>query len=209
MNIVLLGIQGCGKGTLVSGLEKHLDLYLISMGQLLRDEVATGSELGKHIKEVQDRGELVDSKIVKDVLSKTLKTTTKPYTIFDGYPRNSQQADELDSIANVDLVIYLNLSKQDAIDRVMNRLNCTNCGLITSKTMVDSDTCPSCGEKLVQRSDDTIEGVTKRFELYEKETYPLIERYRSRGVLVEIDANNTPDERLNQVLKVINDYDKK
>ena len=72
--------------------------------------------------------------------------------------------------------------------------------------MHNSEICPQCGGKLVQRSDDTVEGITKRFEVYEKETYPLIERYRSRGVLVEIDANMAPDERLEIALKVINEH---
>ena len=206
MNIVFIGIQGCGKGTLIEGLQKHLDMSVVSIGQMLREEVATGSEIGKYIKQKQDAGELVDSNIVKDVLSKNLKGSKAPITVFDGYPRNSEQADELDSIANVDLVIYLNLPTEIAIERILGRLNCTNCGHITNRSMHNSDICPQCGGKLVQRSDDTEEGIRKRFEIYEKDTYPLIERYRSRGVLVEIDANQSPEERLAIALKVINEH---
>jgi len=206
MNIVFIGIQGCGKGTLIEGLQKHLDMSLISIGQMLRDEAATGSEVGKKIKQQQDAGVLVDQDIVKKVLDKNLKNFSSPIAVFDGYPRNSEQADDLDSIANVDLVIYLNLPKEVAIDRIMNRLNCTNCGHITNRSIHNSDICPQCGGKLVQRSDDTVEGITKRFEVYEKDTYPLIERYRSRGVLVEIDANMSPEERLKIALKVINEH---
>ena len=206
MNIVFIGIQGCGKGTLIEGLQKHLDLSLISIGQMLRDEVSIGSEFGKRIKEQQDAGVLVDQDIVKSVLNKNLKNFSSPIAVFDGYPRNKEQAEDLDSIAKVDLVIYLNLPKEVAIDRIMNRLNCSNCGHITNRSMHNSDICPICGGKLVQRSDDTVEGISKRFEIYEKETYPLIERYRSQGVLVEVDANLSPEERLSIVLKVINEH---
>ena len=206
MNIVFIGIQGCGKGTLIDGLQKHLDMSLISIGQMLRDETLTGTEEGKKIKQQQDEGVLVDQDIVKRVLNKNLKKLTAPIAVFDGYPRNSEQADDLDSIAHVDLVIYLNLPKEIAIERIMNRLNCTSCGHITNRAIHNSEICPQCGGKLVQRSDDTIEGITKRFEVYEKDTYPLIERYRSRGVLVEIDANLPSEERLAIALKVINEH---
>ncbi len=206
MNIILLGIQGSGKGTLVSDLEKEIDFNLISVGQLLRDEVATGSEEGKHIHELQTAGILVELDIVMRVLNKKLSNKEHDITIFDGFPRNTEQADKLDNITKVDLAIHLNLNKEIAIERLVNRLNCSSCGFIANRMTHDSDICPQCGGKLVQRSDDTIEGISKRFELYELDTLPLIQRYRERGVLVEIDANQTPEERKNAVLKVINEY---
>lgn len=206
MNIVLIGIQGCGKGTLVAGLENNFDLSLISMGQLLRDEIATGSELGKVIKETIDKGNLVTLDIIKHTLGKKLQNTSKSLTIFDGFPRSMEQADLLDSIANVDLVIHLKLSKEVALDRILNRLTCAECAYITKKQLVSSDVCPQCGGKLVVRSDDTIESINKRFEVYEKETYPLLERYKTRGIVADIDANRIPDLVLKDVLKVINEY---
>lgn len=203
MNIVLLGIQGSGKGTLVLDLQKKLDFTLISVGQLLRDEVATGSELGKYIKNLQDKGELVDTKIVMDTLNKKLSNNKSKNVIFDGFPRSKEQADELDKICRVDKVIYLNLSKDVAINRILNRLTCEKCGYVTSKLKEKTYICSKCGGKLSARTDDTIEGVNKRFENYEKETFPLIERYRKTGVLVEIDANRTPNEVFEDVMKVI------
>lgn len=205
MNIVLIGIQGCGKGTLVAGLEKHLDFSLVSAGQLLRDEVATGSELGQRIKSLQDKGILVDFDIVMSLLNKKLNENDKPIMIFDGFPRNKEQAEGIDKILNIDLVIYLNLPKEVAVSRIVNRLTCSKCGYITKKQDVTTDVCVKCGGKLAQRSDDTIEAVNKRFEIYEKDTYPLIERYKARGVVAEIDANRTPNEVLEDVMKVINE----
>ncbi len=203
MNIVLLGIQGCGKGTLVNNLEKHIDFDLISVGKLLRDEVSTGSALGQHIKRVQLSGRLVEIAIVMDTLKKKLKSSTKKITIFDGFPRNIEQLHELDKICKVDKVIYLNLSKETAIERILNRLNCLKCGYITDKKSAKNLICPMCGAKLVTRFDDNIESVNTRFEQYFNETYPLIDIYRSRGVLFEIDASKTPDEILDDVLRVI------
>ena len=205
MNIVLIGIQGCGKGKLVAGLEKRFNLSLISMGQLLRDEIATGSSLGKQIKEVIDKGELVSLDIVKHTLDKKLKSNTGDLTVFDGFPRNLVQADLLDEIAKVDIVIHLTLPKQVAFERILNRLTCKDCAYITNKLYVSSDICPQCGGKLVQRSDDTVESINKRFDVYEKETYPLIEKYKKQGVKVAEIASIDVEETLQAVLRVLNE----
>ena len=207
MNIVLIGIQGCGKGTLVAGLEKHYDFDLISVGQLLRDEVATGSELGKTISSYIDKGFLVPTEIIKDALDNKLKSSTKKIMIFDGFPRNAEQAELLDSIANVDLVLHLKLDKEIAIQRIVNRLTCKKCGYITRRQDVSGDmVCPKCGGEIAQRVDDAEESVKKRLELYEKDTYPLLDRYRALGVVADIEANREPKEVLDSVLKVINEY---
>ncbi|MBO5954739.1 MAG: nucleoside monophosphate kinase [Clostridia bacterium] len=206
MNIVLIGIQGCGKGTLVAGLEKHIDFSLVSMGQLFRDEIATGSELGKEIKKVIDSGELVGMDIVMSTVKKKLETDSSSIKIFDGFPRNLEQADALDKITNVDLVINLNLSKEVAIERLLNRLTCSKCGFITRKDAVTSNKCQECGGELVHRSDDTIESIEKRFAIFERETYPLLEKYKKQGVKVETIESIDKNVTLNTVLKVLNEY---
>ena len=203
MNIVLLGIQGCGKGTLVLDLKDRLDFTLVSMGDLLREEVASGSDLGALIKKTLDQGMLVELNIIMDTLHKKLQSNNKDITIFDGFPRNTVQADELDKICHVDKVIYLNLSKQEAIARVLNRLTCKNCGNITSRKLAPDMVCPDCGAELVVRSDDNLDALDKRFEQYDKETLPLVDRYKRQGVLYEIDANQTPQEVFNDVMKVL------
>lgn len=203
MNIVLLGIQGSGKGSLVLNIQSVMDITLISTGQLLRDEVATGSPLGKHINEMQVSGRLVELNTVMRVIDNKLHSKTKDTVIFDGFPRNIEQLRALDKVCNVDKVIYLKLSKEVAIDRIVNRLTCKDCGYITSKLMYNSDICPNCGGKLVMRSDDTIEGVNIRFKVYEDETLPLVEVYRKRGILYEIDASRTMEEIFESVMKVI------
>ena len=206
MNIILIGIQGCGKGTLVSGLENHINFSLISMGQLFRDEIATGSKLGMQIKKVIDRGELVGMDIVMSTVKKKLETDVNSIKIFDGFPRNLEQAEALDKITNVDLVIHLDLSKEIAVERLLNRLTCSDCGYITRKDAVTSKVCPKCNGQLISRSDDTLESIEKRFAIFERETYPLLEKYKKQGVRVErIESINALD-TLNTVLKVLNEY---
>lgn len=208
MKIVLIGIQGCGKGTLVLNLEKYLDFTLVSVGQALRDEIKTGSERGKTIKRIIDNGILVSDEIIMEVIKNKL-STCKQNVIFDGFPRTRVQADLLDKICKPDIVIYLKLSKQDAIKRVLDRVSCSKCGNITSKMLAKNMVCPICGSALSARNDDNIEALTKRFEQYETETFPLIERYKKQNILVEVDARASQKEVLNNVMKVLSDYNKK
>ena len=205
MNIVLLGIQGSGKGTLVLELEKHLDFSLISVGLLLREEIATGSELGKYISNIINSGNLLDTKTVLEVIDEKLKRT-KDINIFDGFPRNKEQADALDKIAKVDLVIYMNLPKEIAKERILNRLTCTKCGNVTSKLIEESTICSKCGGKLDVRADDTPQAVEKRFEQYEKLTYPLLKKYQAETKVIELDATKSTTELLDIVLEVINEH---
>lgn len=206
MNIVLIGIQGSGKGTLVTSLEKHLDLNVISTGQLLRDEVATGSSLGKHIKEIQMSGGLVELDIVMDILKKKMKSNNKKITVFDGFPRDMEQAIALDNLSKPDIVIYLNLTKEVAVDRILSRLTCSKCGQVFNTKRINTLDCPNCGGKLEQRFDDTIDSINKRFEGFYKNTYPLIEKYKKDNVLFEVDASGSPEEVANTCLRIINEH---
>lgn len=203
MNIVLIGIQGSGKGTMVDGLKKHFDFNLISVGQLLREEVATGSEMGKEINGLISAGKLVDINMVMRVLSKKINNLEHKITIFDGFPRNLEQAIELDKLMNVDLVLHLVLSKEKAIDRLLSRLTCNKCGFITRKQDVKNDNCPNCSGTLVSRTDDTIESIEQRFKIYEQETYPLLERYSSK--VININADESVEEVLSQAVRAIHD----
>lgn len=208
MNIVLLGIQGSGKGTLVLALEEKLDFSLISVGALLREEIATGSKLGEHINSSMKQGKLVDISTVMDVVKGKLNST-KNICIFDGFPRNNEQAQALDKIANVDLVLYLNLPAEIAKERISNRLTCVKCGYVSSKLIEKSNICPKCGEKLGSRVDDKPEVVEKRLEQYYLDTYPLLNKYKNSCRVVELDATLPTNELVNIVLEVINEHNNK
>lgn len=209
MNIVLVGIQGSGKGTLVLSLEKYLKFDLVSVGQLLRDEIHKGSDLGKKIEKITTEGKLVDLDMVLSAIENKLKNKSNDITIFDGFPRNLEQLEELDKICKVDLVIYLNLSEEVAIKRTLDRICCSNCGFITKTSEVNSKICPKCSGILQRREDDELEAIQKRFNLYYSETYPILEVYKKRGIVAEINADQNIDNVLNDVMKVLSDYNKK
>lgn len=206
MNIVLLGIQGSGKGTVVENLKDKLDFEYISTGLLLRDEIESNSKLGLLVKDKINRGELVETNIIMELIFKRLRDNKKDYLVFDGFPRNLEQAKQLERLSEVDLVVFLNLKQEDAIKRVLNRLNCPKCGLITSAQNAANNICPVCGAKLVKRTDDTVEAVAKRFEQYFKETYPLIDYYKRQNLLVEIDANLPQQKVAELVMRAINEH---
>ena len=204
MNIVLIGIQGSGKGTLVDDLQGKLEFELISTGQILRDEISTGSMLGKVIEQYIADGQLVSTDLVMQVLKNKLHKIAKPNVVFDGFPREIGQAKRLKEIMNVDLVIHLYLSKEMAIERLLNRLTCNKCKKITKLSAVNDLTCPACGGELIKRTDDTIDSINNRFKIYESETYPLLELYRQWGVkVVDVDASQTPTKVLETVMKVL------
>ena len=204
MNIVLIGIQGSGKGTLVDNLKSKLEFELISTGQLLRDEIATGSLLGRTIEQCIADGQLVSTDLVLDVLKHKLNHISKPNVVFDGFPREKNQAKRLKQIMDIDCVVHLNLNKEAAIERLLDRLTCKKCKMITKKSDVENLVCPNCGGELAARADDTLESINKRFDIYENETYPLLDLYKAWGVnVVHVDASQTPKQVLENVLKVL------
>ena len=162
--------------------------------------------MGQEIKKIIDRGELVGMDIVMSTIKNKLEKDSSPIKIFDGFPRNLEQAEALNEITNVDLVIHLDLAKEEAIKRLLNRLTCADCGFITRKDAVTSNVCQECGGELVSRSDDTLESIEKRFAIFETVTYPLLEKYKQLGVRVETIESINKDETLNTVLKVLNEY---
>lgn len=209
MNIVLIGIQGSGKGTLVASLQKQMELGVISTGQLCREEIATGSPLGKHIKEVILNGNLVETDTILKMIAKKLKNGSHQNYVFDGFPRSLEQAKAMQKVCDVDLVVYLNLTKEIALERLTNRLTCTKCGNVFSKLKVKTDVCPTCKGKLEQRFDDTPETINKRFEGYFRDTLPLIDYYNKQHLLLEVDASRSPDEVADQVMRHINEHNYK
>ena len=202
MQIVLIGIQGSGKGELISNLGKVKDFTYVSVGGLFRQEIAKKTALGKKVEPIMARGDLPDLQTTMKVVKKAIKNA-KGDVVFDGFPRTTQQADALDKICKVDKAIYLKLNKTVAKKRLLNRLTCVNCQHISSKGEVKTLTCPVCGGKLATRHDDTPASIDQRFKVFEEVTMPLIARYKKQGVLREIDASKTKTEVFEDVLKVL------
>ena len=204
MKIILLGAPNSGKGTLAGNIKEKYDLIQVSTGDLLRAEVATGSELGQHIHNVQLSGGMVEFETVLDVMNKFLASVPEDKgLLFDGFPRDIKQAEALSEMTKIDAVLLLDVEPEEILKRALGRLTCSSCKAITNKAYVDSDVCPKCGGKLITRADDNEETVRKRIKTYFDSTYPLIEYYEELGLLHKIDANHTPEYTMEQAIEIL------
>ena len=198
MRIVLLGPPGVGKGTLADSLEKKFSIPKISTGDMLRDEVQQGTELGKEAKEFMERGDLVDDNVVlKMIESRIQKEECQNGFILDGFPRTIAQAEALDKITKIDTVINLKAEDETIVKRVSNRRMCIKCqagfNIITLKPKKEG-ICDKCAGKLIQRDDDKPETVKKRLEVYWNETKPLIDYYEEKNLVKNINAEASIEE---------------
>ena len=197
-NIIFLSPPAAGKGTQSNIISEKYNIPAISFGDLLREEASSGSELGNYIHELQTKGVLVDDDIALKVLENRLnKSDCLNGYILDGYPRNINQAhayDELLKKLNRDLgiVIFLNPPFDEIKNRVVGRVSCPKCKA-TFNEEIDflkpkvQGICDKCGSNLVKRSDDNLEAYKTRYDVYLEKTSPLIDFYRERNVLYEID----------------------
>lgn len=200
MKILLLGQITCGKGTLSENLNAKYGYQGISIGQILRDETAKGTEEAKIILDYQQRGELVPNDITLKVLKNYLKTVGDKNLIFDGYPRNLDQAKSLEEITDLDAVFVLEVKDEIVMYRAMGRRCCKDCGAITHIDLLEGKTnCLKCGGKLIIRNDATEEATKSKMQSYYKDTLPLINFYKGKYPMYFIDANKDPLNTLRQV----------
>ncbi len=190
MKLIFFGPPGVGKGTHGEIVSKKFGIPKISTGDLLRDEVKTGSELGRKIKDLIDAGKYVPDEIVLEILKQRLsKQDCANGFILDGFPRTLNQAEELEKITRIDKVVNFNLSQESILDRLTGRWTCKNCQAIYhekhSKPKIDGK-CDKCSEALYQREDQQTDIIKKRLDVYDKETKPLIEFYRKKGYLIDV-----------------------
>jgi len=214
MNIIFVAPPAAGKGTQSNLLVEKYGLAHISTGDLLRDEVASGSELGLSLKEKMSSGELISDDIVLNLLkNRLLQDDVKKGFILDGYPRNLNQANTLDNMLEelnmkIDHVLYLNMDKELAMHRALGRLSCPNCGAGYNKSeevmkpKVDGK-CDKCSSDLISRSDDNEETFNTRFDTYLDNTQPLLDYYKEKNLLNVIDNSGTPTETFNRIEEVI------
>ena len=210
IRIVLLGKQGAGKGTQAIKLSRHYHVPHISTGDMFRTEARSGSELGRELKQYMDAGELVPDDAVIKVVEKRLNTGAAKDRgfILDGFPRTNFQAkaleEVLDHLGGLDAVVNLVVSTDIVVQRLGGRRVCTNCGAnYQVGTMPESSVCQNCGGEIVQRDDDTPDAIRRRLDLYEEQTAPLIEFYRERGLLIEIDGVGDQQEILDRIIRAL------
>ena len=196
MNIILVGPPGAGKGTQGDKILKKFNLHKVSTGDLLRTEIKKNTKLGNEIKFKIDRGLFVSDDIIDDLIINIL-SNKKFYNrlIFDGYPRNLEQAKNLDSYLlkyeqKISCVLNLNVEKEFIIKRILGRQICTNCGLIFNKYFNPAPRKNhSCDPKFLnKRSDDNEKTITSRFDIYLKETLPILDFYKVRNLLHHVNG---------------------
>ena len=207
MRVILMGPQGAGKGTQAAKLEEETGATHIETGDLVREEIKSGSELGQKIKEYSDKGELVPDEIIIDM--------TKPYLdendswILDGFPRNKEQARALDEALEeigekLDKVIVLEAPDDVLVERLSGRRQSEATGEIYH---IEHNPPPEDEEEdpgpFVQREDDTEKAIRNRLETYHEQTEPLKDYYEEQGILVTVDATKTIDEVTEEVLRAV------
>lgn len=209
MQLVIFGAPGAGKGTLSGMLTNKYGIPHISTGDIFRSEIKSGnSELIQYV----EKGLLVPDMVVNKVVEKALKQENcKNGFILDGYPRTIDQAEFLENVLwklnkKIDFVLNLVAPDETIVQRLSARRNCSKCGapynLITMKPK-KKDVCDKCGSALVARKDDEPETVRKRIHVYQQETSPLIDYYRNKKMLTDIDASKKPKEIFNEIIKII------
>lgn len=192
MRLVFIGPPSVGKGTYAKILSKKYNIPHISTGDIFREEIAKGSELGLRVKPYVERGVLVPDEIVVEVVKSILQSPLcSRGFILDGYPRTVRQAEELDKIVSVDVVFLFEAPLEVIVERVSGRLICPKCGAIYNiswRPPRRPGICDVCGTPLIRRRDDEPELVRERYQLYRQTLTPVVEYYRRRGILVEINA---------------------
>ena len=204
MNIILLGPPGAGKGTMAEQIRDQFHLAHISTGDILREEIRQGSELGKLAKGFIDQGALVPDDVIISMMEKRFsQDDAKSGVLLDGFPRTVAQAKALESIAQIDACITLDASEEMIVDRISSRRICKECGTVHSVKTWDKDTCSKCGCTLYIRPDDNKETVRQRFMVYQNQTEPLIEYYEKKGLVHHIDASLPIKEEAQVIAEVL------
>lgn len=215
LNLIFLGPPGAGKGTVAQAVMDKYKLVQVSTGDLLRAEIASGSNLGKKLAEVMNAGKLVSDDLVSEMLSRDLKKKVADPNfngvIFDGFPRTESQAPMLEKILKefnqkLDAVIYIESSKESVVKRLSSRWTCEVCkkvyNTVSFPPKIDG-VCDDDGAKLIQRDDDKPETIAKRYDTFIQKTSPLIKYYEGEGLLYKYDGNVPPAPSIAAAEKII------
>jgi adenylate kinase len=208
--IVFLGAPGAGKGTQAANVARELGLTAIASGDLFRQAVERGDELGLKVKNYIEKGALVPDEITAQVVLERMSSPDcRGGVIFDGFPRNLKQAEALDDALkrqnkNIDWVVYIKVPEQKLVKRLSERLVCRTCQTPYGREAVNTgDRCQKCGGELYQRPDDNAETVKERLKVYFNKTAPLIEYYKKSGKLLEVDGEGGVDEITRRITGVL------
>jgi len=210
MRVILLGPPGCGKGTQAEIICKNFEIPHISTGDILRDNVKRGTEIGSRAKSFMDSGSLVpDEIIIGTIKDRFSEDDCKNGFLLDGFPRTIAQAEALDKLLkkmkiHLDYIINIDVPDENIINRISKRLSCSNCGDVYNlmfKKPKKEMVCDSCGFMLHQRDDDKEEVIRNRLEVYRKQTAPLIQYYNKK--IMNVDGEQSINEVTKDILKIL------
>ena len=205
MNIILLGAPGAGKGTQATRISEKFGLPHISTGDIFRDNIKRGTEIGLLAKSYTDKGQLVPDEVTCKIVEERLKAPDcKDGYLLDGFPRNLFQAQELDKFSKVDAVLNIDVDLSLLMARLCGRRVCKNCGESYHVDFLDGKAdCERCGGELYQRKDDNEETVGNRLRVYNEQTAPLIEYYTKKGVLRSVNGVGDIEEVFARICEVL------
>ncbi len=209
MKLILIGAPGAGKGTQAEILAEHFGAAVISTGTLLRDEITKGTELGKLAQSLIDDGNFVPDEVINPIAYERISQCQQNGYILDGYPRNVAQANQFEDWQfKLDAVIYLDVNDDEVVDRLSGRRVCDKCGATfhtQHQLSQNGESCDECDGKLVLRKDDRPETVRLRLDTYRQKTFPVIEFYEQRNLLLKITCVGGIENTTNLILKALED----
>jgi adenylate kinase len=193
MNLIMLGAPGAGKGTQAEKISEKYSIPTISTGEILRNAISTGTELGKTAKSYMDAGQLVPDDVVIGIIRDFLKQDScKNGFILDGFPRSIPQAEALDNMGvKIDAVVSIEVADEKIVERMSGPRVCPTCGAsyhILYKPSEKEGICTKCGADLIIRKDDNPDTVLARLHTYHQQTEPLKGYYANKGILIEIEG---------------------
>jgi len=198
LKAIIFGAPGAGKGTYSTRMQNQLGVDVIAMGDIFRESVKQSTELGKKVKSYVEKGALVPDEVVLEVLKDRLNKVPKGKGfLLDGFPRTIAQAESLQSIAKIDVILMLDVPDQIIIERLTSRRLCKSCGAVYNirflKPKVEGK-CDKCGGELYQRSDDNETVIRNRLQVYKTQTEPLVEYYRKKNVPFIVNVTESVDQ---------------
>lgn len=205
MNVIFLGPPGAGKGTQAQRVCDALNIPQISTGDILRRAMKEETPTGLKAKQFVEAGKLVPDEVIIDIVRERLAMDDcQNGYILDGFPRTVPQAEALDTIAKIDVVVDLDVADEELINRLSGRRVCLACGATYHVSHLGGETkCAKCGEELIQRKDDSAETVLARLNVYHEQTAPLVEYYQKKGNLKVIDGAQDMDTIFESILTVV------
>ena len=217
MNVIIFGPPGAGKGTQSSFLVEKKKMFQLSTGDLLRNELKSKSKLSEKLKKIMDSGKLVSDDIINSLIEKKISDSSiKNSIIFDGFPRNIEQAKSLDTMLKkyeqkISVVINLVVDNSILVKRISGRISCSVCKKPFNEFFdppgdpAECTTATCIDRELIKRSDDNENTVSNRLRTYEESTLPLLEYYKLKGVVKNVDAMKSINEVTSQINCIFND----